>query len=279
MVALGARLSAAVGSSATVLEDALGLRTVGDLLRHYPRKYVERGQLTPFSELVVGEHATVFAEIERTGGRQIRPKLHKSDVTISDGEGGRMTMAIFNRKWAVEKDLKPGRKAYFSGKVERFNNTVQLANPEYQLVDDETGTVAEEFAGALVPIYPAAAKAASPRISRCVRQALAVADLGAAPLPDELRERHGLLGLERAIRGIHAPSGWPEVGAARKRLTWDEAFVLQVVLAQRRAAAQALAGTPQLTGLRQRAEHGAQGYQGLAGADLALEQPVHGGGP
>ena len=244
MVALGARLSAAVGGTAKVLEEALGLRTVGDLLRHYPRRYVERGKLTPFSELVVGEHATVFAEIEKVGGRQIRPKLHKSDVTITDGEGGRMTMAIFNRKWVVEKDLKVGRKAYFSGKVELFNRKVQLANPDFVLIDDDAGDAVAEFAGALVPIYPAAAKAGSPLVARSVRTALDVADLSADPLPAELRERHGLLGLEQAIRGIHAPSGWPEIGAARKRLTWDEAFVLQVVLAQRRAAAQALAGTP-----------------------------------
>ncbi len=244
MVALGARLSAAVGGSAKVLEDTLQLRTVGDLLRHYPRRYVERGRLTPFSELVVGEHATVFAEIEKVTGRQIRAKLHKSDVTISDGEGGRMTLAIFNRRFVVERDLRAGRKAYFSGKVERFNNKVQLANPEYQLVDDEAGVVAEEFAGALVPIYPASAKAGSPMIARSVRMAMSMVDLGADPLPPDLRDRHGLLGLQTALRGIHGPSGWPEVGAARKRLTWDEAFVLQVVLAQRRAAAQALAGTP-----------------------------------
>jgi ATP-dependent DNA helicase RecG len=244
VVALGAKLSAAVGGTAKALEEALGLRTVGDLLRHYPRKYVERGALTPFSELVVGEHATVFAEIDKVGGRQIRPKLHKSDVTIVDGEGGRMTLAIFNRRFVVERDLRPGRKAYFSGKVERFNNKIQLANPEYQLVDDEAGVVAEEFAGALVPIYPAAAKAGSPMIARSVRMALDMVDLGADPLPPDLRDRHALLGLERALRGIHAPSGWPEVTASRKRLTWDEAFVLQVVLAQRRAAAQALAGTP-----------------------------------
>ena len=243
MVALGAKLSAAVGGTAKVLEEALGLRTVGDLLRHYPRRYAERGRLTPFSDLVVGEHATVIAEIAKVEGRQLRPKLHKTDVTIRDEAGATLTMAIFNRPW-VSKDLKAGRSAMFSGKVETFNKRVQLANPEYALVDDESGSAVEEFAGALVPIYPASAKAGSPLIARSVRMALDMVDLGADPLPPDLRDRHGLLGLEQALRGIHAPSGWPEVTASRKRLTWDEAFVLQVVLAQRRAAAQALAGTP-----------------------------------
>jgi ATP-dependent DNA helicase RecG len=243
MVALGAKLSAAVGGTAKVLEEALGLRTVGDLLRHYPRRYAERGRLTPFSELVVGEHATVIAEIVKVDGRQLRPKLHKTDVTIRDESGATLTMAIFNRPWVI-KDLRAGRSAMFSGKVETFNRKVQLANPEFALVDDESGAAVEEFAGALVPIYPASAKAGSPLIARSVRQAFDMVDLGADPLPPELRDRHGLVGLEKALRGIHSPSGWPELGAARKRLTWDEAFVLQVVLAQRRAAAQALAGTP-----------------------------------
>jgi ATP-dependent DNA helicase RecG len=243
VVALGARLSAAVGGTAKVLKEALGLRTVGDLLRHYPRRYAERGRLTPFSELVVGEHATVIAEIVKVDGRQLRPKLHKTDVTIRDESGATLTMAIFNRPWVI-KDLRAGRSAMFSGKVETFNRKVQLANPEFALVDDESGAAVEEFAGALVPIYPASAKAGSPLIARSVRQAFDMVDLGADPLPPELRDRHGLVGLEKALRGIHSPSGWPELGAARKRLTWDEAFVLQVVLAQRRAAAQALAGTP-----------------------------------
>ena len=70
MVALSARLSAAVGDrTATALATHLSLHTVGDLLRHYPRRYTERGALTPFRELVVGEHATVFAEVQASSGR------------------------------------------------------------------------------------------------------------------------------------------------------------------------------------------------------------------
>ena len=241
---LSARLSAAVGDkTAKPMAEHLGLHTVGDLLRHYPRRYTERGALTPFGELVVGEHATVFAEVVTCGGKQIRPKLHKTDVVIKDDSGGRMKLAIFNRRWAADQ-LKPGRTAFFSGKVEVFNRQTQLANPEYQLVDDDEGVVQDDFAGALVPIYPAAAKVTSMTIARSVTLALEMVDLGAEPLPPEVRERHGLVGLERALRGIHTPSGWPDVGAARKRLTWDEAFVLQVVLAQRRAQTAQLAGTP-----------------------------------
>ncbi len=240
---LGTPLVRALGDrTARPLAAALGLHTVGDLLRHYPRRYAERGQLTAFDELVVGEHATVFAEVVKVSGRQLRPKLHKTDVTVADGAGRTMTMSVFNRRW-VDRDLRPGRRAFFSGKVEQFRRSVQLANPEFQLVDDDAGVVAEEFAGQLVPIYPATAKVSSFTLAKCLATVLPGVDVGADPLPPDVRDRHDLLGLRAALTGIHRPSGWPEVQRARARLVWDEAFVLQVVLAQRRAA---LTATPAL---------------------------------
>ena len=200
MVALGAKLSAVVGGpTAKVLAAGLDLHTVGDLLRHYPRRYVERGALTSFDELVVGEHATVFAEVQSSTGKRLRPNLYKSDIVLRDAEGHRITLALFNRPW-VERELKVGRRAYFSGKVERFRDQVQLSNPEYQLVEDDAGVLNEEFAGAVVPIYPAAAKAPSVVLQRSVRMALALVDLGEDPLPVELRSRHRLIGFEDALR-------------------------------------------------------------------------------
>ena len=224
------------------LAATLDLHTVGDLLRHYPRRYAERGRLTGFDELVIGEHATVFAEVELVKSRQIREKLSKTDVTVVDGEGRRMTMAMFNR-YKARTELRAGRRAFFAGKVERFNNSVQLANPEYQLVDDDDGQVAAEFAGGLVPIYPASAKVSTLKISRCIGVALDGVDIGAEPMPLELLKTYGLVGLMAALRGIHTPEGWADVKRAKKRLTWDEAFVLQVTLAQRRAMLRATPGT------------------------------------
>jgi len=223
--------------SAKPLAEGLGLHTAADLLRHYPRRYVERGQLTGFAGLEVGEHATVLAEVVSAHGRQLRPKLHKTDVVVRDETGARMKMAIFNR-YQAERDLRAGRQAFFAGKVERFAGTVQLANPVYQLVDDDQGAVVEEFAGALVPIYPATARFDTFKIAKAVRVVLDVVDVGADPVPPELREAHVLLGLSDALTRIHRPRDRADVGAAERRLRWDEALVLQVVLAQRRAAAQ-----------------------------------------
>ena len=246
MPGLETRLVALVGDrTATPMAASLGLHTAGDLLRHYPRRYTERGHLTGFAELQVGEHATVLAEVTRCSGRKLRPKLFKTDVTVRDDDGRTMTMAIFNRPW-VEKELRAGRRAFFAGKVEVFNRKVQLANPEYQLVDDEDGVVGADFAGALIPIYPASAKVSSIVLQRSVRHVLDMVDLGADPLPETVRQGRGLVGLEQALRGIHRPEGWPDVTRARDRLKWDEAFVLQVTLAQRRRAAQAVPGVPRV---------------------------------
>ncbi|MBK5306715.1 MAG: ATP-dependent DNA helicase RecG [Frankiaceae bacterium] len=246
MAGLDGRLMSLLGDkTAKPMAATLDLHTAGDLLRHYPRRYAKRGELTGFRDLQVGEFATVFAEVTKVKGVKLRPKLFKTDVTVADDDGNTMTMAIFNRPW-VEKDLRAGRRAFFAGKVEVFNRKVQLANPEYQLVDDELGVVSDEFAGALIPIYPATSKVSSIAIQRSVRQVLDLVDFGPDPLPMEIRAVRGLMDLETALRAVHRPEGWPDVTRAKDRLKWDEAFVLQVTLAQRRHAARALPGVPRV---------------------------------
>ena len=196
-----------------------------------------------------------------------------------------MTMAIFNRRWA-ERELRAGRRAFFAGKVENFRSTVQLANPEYQLVDDEEGVVTADFAGQLVPIYPASAKVSTFVLSRCVRLALDSVDVGADPLPVELRARLGLVGLDAALGGVHRPPDRPTLTAARRRLTWDEAFTLQVTLAQRRFVARASPGTPRVPvpdgvlaafdrSLPFTLTDGQQSTGDLLAAELAEPHPMH----
>ncbi len=235
------------GPTATVMAASLDLHTVGDLLRHYPRRYAERGELTDLARVQVGEHVTVFAEVRTsktvptrkiTGGK----KLLRTDVVVSDGHQ-RIALTYFNQPWR-EKDLRPGRRAFFAGKVDEFRGKLQLSNPEYQLVDDEDGVIAAEFAGALVPIYPATAKVSTFVVQRAVRVVLDQLDPPPDPLPDVLRARHGLLELATALHYIHQPWSWEAVESARDRLKWDEAFALQVTLAQRRHAASARPAVP-----------------------------------
>ncbi|PPK64343.1 ATP-dependent DNA helicase RecG [Actinokineospora auranticolor] len=243
MTALGEKLDRVVGKkSADALAAAFNLETAGDLLRHYPRRYAERGQLTDIAGLEVGEHVTVMAKVVSVNKRQMKTKRGSLvEVSLTDGKRS-LDCAFFNQPWHMDK-LKPGISALFAGKVTAFRNKLQLANPDYQLLDGDVGadgsepTAVEEFAGGLIPVYPASAKIQSWQIAQCVQQTLAVLDAIEDPFPDELRDKLGLTPYEQAVRSIHRPAEWADLETARERLKWDEALSVQLALARRRSTA------------------------------------------
>jgi ATP-dependent DNA helicase RecG len=222
------------------LDEAFGLRTVGDLLGHYPRRYADRGELMSLTGLQDGEHVTVLAEVAAVSSRPMRNRRGSIfEAIVTDGSG-RLTLTFFGRgrqDWREDK-LKPGMRGLFSGQVSSFRGKRQLAHPDYELLGaGTTDARAAEFAAELIPIYPATAKIASWRIADSVRIVLDVLDVPADPLPAAMRSQHGLVGYGDALRGIHRPVDHADRRRAQKRLKWDEAVVLQVALAQRRRAA------------------------------------------
>jgi ATP-dependent DNA helicase RecG len=231
-------LDGALGrKSADALGKALDLHTVGDLLRHYPRRYAERGELTDVAGLELGEHATVLAQVERASKRTMRNRRGTIlEVRITDGHRP-LTCTFFNQAWR-DRELLPGRRGLFAGKVNAFRGNLQLLNPEYQLLDEDSDeSTVEDFAKKLTPIYPAAAGLPTWSIEKCVRQVLDVWDGTEDPLPDALRRERRLAGLEESLRRIHQPADRGDVARAEHRLKWDEALAVQLVLAQRRRSA------------------------------------------
>ena len=221
---------------------------MGDLLQHYPRRYAERGELTDLAHLRPGDEVTVLAEVRKVSRRPMRHRRGSIiEAVVTDGRGT-LTLTFFNQPWR-EKDLVVGRRGLFAGKVSVFNKTRQLNSPDFRILGDAADADAgssgeiEEFAGALIPVYPASAAVPTWTIARCVGLALEMLDPPADPLPAELRARHRLVGLDAALRGIHRPADYAALTAARARLKWDEALPLQAVLAQRRRAAAARPGT------------------------------------
>ncbi|MFC8763147.1 ATP-dependent DNA helicase RecG [Streptomyces sp. NPDC057193] len=226
-------------ATAKVMAEALDLHTVGDLLHHYPRRYAERGELTTLSDLPLDEHVTVVAQVADArvltfNGSKGRGQ--RLEVTITDGSG-RLQLVFFGKGvHKPHKDLLPGTRAMFAGKVSLFNRRLQLAHPSYELLRGDSEEAVDTWAGALIPIYPATTKLESWKLAKAVDAVLPSAVDAVDPLPDALREGRGLAELPEALRLIHRPRTKADIATARERLKWDEAFVLQVALARRRHA-------------------------------------------
>ncbi|MEU6772002.1 ATP-dependent DNA helicase RecG [Streptomyces sp. NPDC046759] len=237
-------------ATAKVMAEHLGLHTVGDLLHHYPRRYEERGQLTHLADLPMDEHVTVVAQVADArlhtfaSARAPRGKGQRLEVTITDGSGRLQLVFFGNGVHKPHKELLPGTRAMFAGKVSLFNRRLQLAHPAYELLRGDSEETVESWAGALIPLYPATAKLESWKIGKAVQTVLPTAREALDPLPPSLREGRGLLPLPEALLKIHRPHSKADIADARARLKWDEAFVLQVALARRRHADAQLPAVP-----------------------------------
>jgi ATP-dependent DNA helicase RecG len=236
------RLPGVLGArTAKALEEGLGLRT--DL-----------------ASLEIDEHVTVMARVEKVDSlsyvdRRSGRRADRLEVVVSDGTSSRLTLTFFKQSWR-QKELREGRLGMFSGKVGVFNGRRQLTHPDYVLVEESGGDLSAaageddsllRYAGALIPVYPATAQMASWKITSAVAIVLdQLPERLDDPLPDSTRIRHVLTPLREAILAIHRPESREQVAAARERLRWDEAFVLQTVLAQRRLAASALPAVPRV---------------------------------
>jgi ATP-dependent DNA helicase RecG len=239
------------GTTAKVMADHLDLHTVGDLLHHYPRRYAERGELTRLADLPLDEHVTVVARVADARVHTFnRGRGRRLEVTLTDGSG-RLQLVFFGRAvFGAQQKLQPGRRGMFAGKVGVFNRKLQLAHPDYKLLDEESDRqTVEAFAGALLPLYPACKQLETWNIEQAVHTVLNSMDATqwatlTDPLPEALREQRGLIGLPEAFTKVHRPRSKADIEEARQRLKWDEAFVLQVALARRRLADSRLPAVP-----------------------------------
>ena len=236
MVDLSSKASLVVGDrTAKVLFEELGLATVEDILRHYPRRYVVRGQLTDFHSLNDGDEVTILARIASCKVKKIPGRKGGIlEVVVSDGSE-KLLLTFFNQAWRA-KDLREGREGLFAGKVSQYKNQRQLAHPDYLLVPEgeDAQTAADDFAGKYLPVYKATRKLPSWKIAQCVSLALAnVGDLE-DPLPVQLQSQLDLPSLSKALREVHQPTDLLAAEKAIYRLTFDEALAMQLFLLLRK---------------------------------------------
>jgi ATP-dependent DNA helicase RecG len=228
--------------TATLMAEQLSLHTVRDLLRHYPRRYARRGEMARLDDLQVGDRVTILAMVTSVNSRRMRQRHGTiTEVTVGDGAGS-MKLVFFNSKHAR---LEHGRWGLFAGTVGKYANQLQFTHPDCHLLDDESED--DDWARALVPIYPASKDVSSWVIQKSVKLLLGASgglgELVTDPLPEEVRGRHGLLSLPAALLDIHRPTTLEDVEHASHRLKWDEALTLQLTLAARRRAAALEPGT------------------------------------
>jgi ATP-dependent DNA helicase RecG len=223
----------------------LGLRTVGDLLGHYPRRYADPGALSDIAALEVGEHVTILARVEQATVRPMRNRKGAlMEVVVTDGNS-RLSLTFFGKHrgslFNHEKRLVPGAKGLFTGTVGLYRGARQLTHPDFTLMGEESDLDSDEalleHATKPIPIYPAAAGIPSWKIQGALRVVLDTLtdDDVPDPVPSEVLERQGMPGRAAALRSLHRPATVKEAYRAQHRMRFEEAFVLQAALAQRRA--------------------------------------------
>ncbi|MEZ0353613.1 ATP-dependent DNA helicase RecG [Mycobacterium sp. pR1184] len=255
------RLDYVLGAKAAKsLDEVFGIRTVDDLLRHYPRSYTETAARWDAAEEGaerpdVGQHITLVDTITDTHSFPMKKNPRRKCLRITVGSGrSKVTATFFNADY-LSKDLTEGTRVMLSGEVGYFRNVMQLTHPDFLILDSPTGrnrgskslkTIADTSAGVsgeeltslfdrrFFPIYPASTKLQSWDIYACVRQVLDVLDPVPDPLPAELVAEHGLMSEDAALRAIHLAEDEAQRRRARERLTFDEAVGLQWALVARR---------------------------------------------
>jgi ATP-dependent DNA helicase RecG len=260
--------------SAGVIGKHLGLTTVGALLNYFPRRYLNRGELTPISEVPLDEDVTLIARVVSNSTRSMKARRGTiTDVVISDDDGtpglrmvggsdyrgkvpGTLKVSFFNG-YRAKAELLQGRRALFSGKVTRYGGLLGLTNPDFLLLDEDPfiqGKDPESLALMPIPVYPATGKLTSWAIQKVVEALLQTADLDALPdpVPPAVAAREKFLPIAEAYRLIHSPGSTADWQKARDRFRYQEALVLQAALARRRAqlaAEEATARRPVADGL------------------------------
>ncbi|WP_296629907.1 ATP-dependent DNA helicase RecG [Rhodoluna sp.] len=212
----------------------LGLKTVADLLMHFPRRYSTRGELTPISELPIGETATVVADIVDVSERRMKGRAGSIlEIRITDGHGF-MSLTFFNQAWR-QKELRVGARGLFAGKIGSYLGKLQLAHPDYELFPDEVADEdAKRWAQLPIPIYPAASTITTWAIQRAMAVVLDTLSPIEDELPAEVVRQHNLLSANDAIHKIHRPEIHDDWQRARETLKVHEAFLLQATLLKRR---------------------------------------------
>ena len=229
------RLDRALGdSSAKRIEKTFGYRTVGDLLSHYPRRYVDLAHPESFDDLVPGQLVAIVATVTKVEKRSFanNPRKFRTHVTFSDGNR-ELDAVFFNQHW-VHRSVAVGSQQLISGEVGSFNGRPQLTHPKMNERQEGTSLADTRMGRPILPIYPAAKSLTTWEIEEAITHVFRLVDEFPEPLPEEVRLARRLPNAAEAYRTIHQPQTNEDWSSAQRRFRFQEAFELQAVFASRR---------------------------------------------
>ena len=247
---LAVKLERVLGARTAKSFEPLKLRTVGDLMQHLPRRYFSGTELSDLSQLQPDEEAAVMAIVVRTrsfntpGDAGYRPGQKPRLEAVVTDHRGYLTLTFFGKPQLIsywKRQLEPGARGIFAGKVREFNGQLQLAHPEFVILSDSderragNAALAAASQAPLVGLYPASGKLRTWTIAESVGLALATLDDVADPLPEWVRSEADVEELGPALHAVHQPRDRDQVERGRDRLRFDEAFGLQLTMARRRS--------------------------------------------
>ena len=210
-----------VGEARALAFRSIGVSTVGELLRFYPRAYEDWSKILPISQCLIGENVCIKGTVMfPVKNERVRGGMLIAKATITDGDDV-IAATFFNNKY-IDKMLKSGEEYLFYGKITlgKFSAR-EMITPMF---------IKSSQSVEIKPIYPQNKNITSKIIQSAVQNALEKVETIPEYLPQEIIEEYNLVSLDTAIRNIHFPKDDEDLQRARDRLIFDELFILQLSL-------------------------------------------------
>jgi ATP-dependent DNA helicase RecG len=210
-----------------------GIETIGDLLRHFPARYLDLTRVATLAEVRIGCESTVIGRVHEIKIKKPRPRMTITEVAIVDGTG--VLLGVWFNQPYIERRFAIGETVAFAGKVELDFGLKQIKSPFVEKLSADDGRDLR-VTGHVLPVHRTTEGLSTNWLRRLITAD--IDDYSAVPdhLPAELRERRALMPLSVALRSMHFPSSLEQAAEARRRLAYDEVLALQLYMALRRHA-------------------------------------------
>lgn len=202
----------------------LGVRTVRDLLTHFPRRYIDMSRIEQVAQASINEMVTIVGSVHEIKLKRPKPRFTLVEISLVD-QSGLLMVTCFRQPWLMDQ-IKQNDRLAVSGKLEFNYGFKRMTNPFIEKVDDSF----DERVGRILPVHPATEKLSTAWVRRLVGNALDLCRGALDPLPVEIRAKYRLPSRMSALSAIHFPTTMDEVAMARRRLVYEEVLLLELHL-------------------------------------------------